>query len=236
MRAAISAVAVRMFCWALGTAACFGWATASAAAASAAAVETQCESRNVSIRSPDSVDAGLACQGARDAIEFLAAQGLDVTGAVAIELVRELPDLAGHSTAGVYLESEGRIAILSFAEFRKFRTWFELPVDASLYRSLVAHEVAHAIAAGNFKIPSPSIQAKEYIAYVTMMASMAPGLREKVMSQFANHGYEGDWQMSTTIYMLAPMRFGVQAYRHFLKPENGREYLHAILDGKVMIE
>ncbi len=199
-------------------------------------METQCESRNVSIRSPGAADAGLACQGARDAIDFLAAQRLDVTGAVAIDLVRELPDAGGHSTAGIYLESEGRVAILTFAEFLKFKTWFELPIDAPLYRSLVAHEVAHAIAAGNFRIPSPSIQAKEYIAYVTMMASMAPGLRERVMSRFGNHGYEGDWQMSTTIYMLDPMRFGVQAYRHFLKPDNGRDYLKAILSGKVMIE
>jgi len=36
--------------------------------------------------------------------------------------------------------------------------------------------------------------------------------------------------------MLDPMRFGAQAYRHFLKLANGREYLHAILSGKVLIE
>jgi len=235
MRAAISAVTVRMFCCVLG-AACFGWKPASAEAVSAAAVEIRCEARNVSIRSPGAVDADLACQGARGAIDFLAAQGLDVTGDVAIDLVRELPDAADHSTAGVYPESNGRVAILTFAEFLKFKTWFKLPIDAPLYRSLVAHEVAHAIAGHNFKIPTPSIQAKEYIAYVTMLATMTAAQRERVMSQFANHGYEGDWQMTTTIYMLDPMRFGVQAYRHFLKPGNGRDYLHAILSGKVMIE
>jgi hypothetical protein len=42
--------------------------------------------------------------------------------------------------------------------------------------------------------------------------------------------------MRTSIYLMDPMRFGVQAYRHFLKPGNGRDYLHAILDGKVMLE
>ena len=65
---------------------------------------------------------------------------------------------------------------------------------------------------------------------------MAPELRERVMARFPGQGYEGDWQMKTSIYLMDPMRFGVQAYRHFLGPGNGRDYLHAILDGKVMVE
>jgi hypothetical protein len=32
------------------------------------------------------------------------------------------------------------------------------------------------------------------------------------------------------------MSFGVRAYRHFLKLANGREYLHAILNGKALVE
>ena len=126
--------------------------------------------------------------------------------------------------------------ILTFKELKRFKTWFNLPIDASLYRSLVAHEVAHAIGARNFKVTQPSLQAKEYIAYVTQLATMLPELRERVLSQFPGQGFEGDWQMSTTIYLLDPMRFGAQAYRHFLKRGNGGSYLHSILAGKVMLE
>ena len=109
-------------------------------------------------------------------------------------------------------------------------------MEGSLYRSLAAHEVAHAISDCNFKLARPTIQAKEYLAYVTMFATMAPAVRARILRKSPGHGYEGDWQMSTPIYMADPMRFGVQAYRHFLKPDNGRSYLHAILAGKVMIE
>lgn len=42
--------------------------------------------------------------------------------------------------------------------------------------------------------------------------------------------------MPATLYMLDPVRFGAQAYRHYLKPGNGREFLHAILAGKALVE
>jgi hypothetical protein len=216
--------------------ACFGYGVALAAEPSADTTEIRCEARNVSVASAEATDLRLACQGARDAVDFLAAQGLDATGEVAIDLVRILPDAADLASAGVFLESEGRVVVVTFAEFLKFKTWFELAIDASLYRSLVAHEVAHAIAAANFKVPSPSIQAKEYIAYVTMLATMDPEVRQRVLSHSPNHGFEGDWQMSSTIYMLDPMRFAVRAYRHFLKPGNGGAYLQHILSGEVMVE
>ena len=74
----------------------------------------------------------------------------------------------------------------------------------------------------NFKISEPSIQAKEYIAYVTQFSTMEPVLREKVLSQFPCKAFEGDWQMSTTIYMFDCMGFGVRAYLHFLKLANER--------------
>jgi hypothetical protein len=42
--------------------------------------------------------------------------------------------------------------------------------------------------------------------------------------------------MSTTIYLLDPVRFGAQAYRHFLKPGNRRDHLHAILAGRALTD
>ena len=126
--------------------------------------------------------------------------------------------------------------IIVYSQFRKFKTWFGIPIDRSLYRSLVSHEVAHLVADCNFKISKPSIQAKEYIAYVMQFSTMEPVLRERVLSQFPSEGFEGDWQMGTTIYLFDCMGFDVRAYRHFLKLANGNDYLHAILNGKALIE
>jgi hypothetical protein len=113
-------------------------------------------------------------------------------------------------------------------------TWFRIPIDAHLNRSLVAHEVAHAIDAQNFWIAMPSTPAKEYVAYVTLLATMPDELRERVLSQFPGPGFEAEWQMNMTVYLLGPLRFGANAYRRFLKPGNGPDFLRAVLSGKAM--
>ena len=220
----------------LGAASGFTCGADSGHGGSAPSGEVRCDSRSVTVRSPDSTGARIACEGASDALRFLEAQGFAVDGEVCIDLMPQVPPAAGNHALGCYLEPERRVLVLAFPEFAKLGTWMNLPADAALYRSLVSHEVAHAVGDCNFKVAAPSIQAKEYIAYVTMLATMAPALRERLLSQFPGEGFAGDWQMSTTIYLLDPLRFGAQAYRHFLKPANGRDYLHAILAGKVMIE
>lgn len=201
-----------------------------------ATIEIRCNVLNVVVRSPGHEDALIACEGARDAIEFLMSQGLDVNGDIAIEIVTKLPAFVSSSTAGCCIESEHRVLILVYSEFRKFKTWFGIPIDHSLYRSLVSHEVAHVVAGYNFKIPKPSISAKEFIAYVTQFSTMKTTLQDRALSQFPRGGFEGDHQMNTIIYMFDCMRFGAGAYWHFLKQANGRDYLHAILTGETLIE
>ncbi|HSN79904.1 MAG TPA: DUF6639 family protein [Rhodoferax sp.] len=207
-------------------------------------IEVTCATKDNPVHSCDPADVKLACEGANDAIYFLAKQGLNMVRRVLIVITPQLPPAGTATTGGLYLDSPEvchgdtaqAVHLLTYSEFKKFKNWFHVPIEAALYRSLAAHEVAHAISDCNFKITRPTIQAKEYMAYVTMFATMAPAARARILRKSPGRGYEGDWQMGATIYMADPMRFGVQAYRHFLKPGNGRLYLHAILAGEVMIE
>jgi len=190
----------------------------------------------VRVRPGEEAGARDACAGAMDATGFLAAHGFDVDGPVDIVLVHELSGHVTHSAIGAYLRTERRTYVLSYDAFRRLGTWFGVPADRTLYRSLVAHEVAHALAGDSFRIADPTVQAHEYIAYTTMFATMDESRRAQVLARFPGEGYEGDWQMGTTIYLLDPLRFGSQAYRHFLKPENGARYLRDILAGEVLRE
>lgn len=207
-------------------------------------IEVTCSTKDNPVHSCDPADVKRACEGAHDAIYFLTAQGLILTNRVLIVIAQKLPLAGTATTGGLYLDSPDGchsdtvhvVHLLSYSEFKKFKNWFHIPIEPSLYRSLAAHEVAHAISDCNFKLARPTIQAKEYMAYVTMFATMAPAVRARILRKSPGHGYDGDWQMGTAIYMVDPMRFGVQAYRHFLKPVNGRRYLHAILAGKVMMD
>lgn len=241
---AVSAVAMGGGLWSSSASSVRAASNASCATPALAWIEVTCATKNNPVHSCDPADVKLACEGANDAIYFLTAQGINTANRVLIVIAHQLPPAGTATTGGLYLEStdgcHGDMAhvvhLLTYSEFKKFKNWFHIPIEASLYRSLAAHEVAHAITDCNFKIARPTIQAKEYMAYVTMFATMAPAVRTRILSKSPGHGYEGDWQMGTIIYMADPMRFGVQAYRHFLKPVNGCRYLHAILAGTAMIE
>jgi hypothetical protein len=195
-----------------------------------------CDIPNLVILADDRQDAKSACEGARAALGFLAAVGLDVSSEIRIEIVPDVTEHASHAAAGCFLASSQKVMALSYTEFRAFEQWFGIPVDRALYRALIAHETAHLIASCNFKRPKPPIQAQEYIAYVTMLATMEPAQRERVLNQFPGDGYETQQQMNATIYLCDPMRFGVQAYRHFLKEGNGAEFIRAILAGNALAE
>ena len=203
---------------------------------SASAIRFSCDIEHASIVAEDPQDATLACEGTRAALDFLEAQGLDVDTDIRIDIVSLLTEEDTCTAAGYFLASSNKVLILSYSEFLKFETWLRVPITHALYRALVAHEVAHVIALHNFRVAKPTIQAQEYLAYVTSLATLEPAQRERVLSQFPGDGYETDQQMNTTIYLCDPMRFGVEAYRHFLKKGRDADYFRRILSGRVLAD
>jgi len=124
--------------------------------------------------------------------------------------------------------------MLSFAAAEKHGTPFDIPVDAALHRSMVAHEVAYVIAARNFAVPKPLIKVKEYIAYVTMFATMPAAYRRRLFDKFPAAAFETESGINDMLYLLNPMRFGVSAYKHFLKPNNRPAFIRRILAGNAL--
>ena len=194
-----------------------------------------CANSSVRIQAQHPIDQREICGGAQDALTFFADLGLQATHPTVVEIVARLPEVAGKTAVGCYLERTQRILVLAFSEFQKNPTWFNVPVDRTMYRSLVTHEVAHAVGDCAFAIPNPKIQAKEYLAYVAMFATMDASLRERVLNANPGTGFDSELQMNTTIYLCDPMRFGVQAYRHYLKKEHGSAFLLKVLAGKALV-
>src|SRR5512139_1812367 len=67
--------------------------------------QTWCKNLDILVVSHDQNDTMIVCEGAQDAIMFLESHGLDVTGTIVIELLKEFPDPLASSIAGCYLES-----------------------------------------------------------------------------------------------------------------------------------
>jgi hypothetical protein len=189
------------------------------------------------VHSLDKEDIETGCKGAADAVAFLRALGLDTAAPVEVRFVERIPDVVGGAMAlGCNVNAERRIYMLTFSECHKRGLAPGLPIDRALHRSLVAHEVAHHIAATNFKVAKPAVVAHEYIAYVTMLATMAPDQRDRILERFPGDGFDIERPFNLTLYMVAPHFFGAQAYRHFMQLEDGQAFLQKVLSGTVLFD
>ena len=180
-------------------------------------------------------DALIACAGAGDAIRFLGALGLTTTGEINLRIVDQLPGSGSSSRSGCYIAHERCAYLVTLAALQERGTPFDLPIDRMLYQSMAAHEVAHVIAANNFVISAPRIEAQEYIAYVTMLETMPAKYRELLLARFPGEGFSNETEINSTIYLFDPLRFGVRAFRHFLREENGRAFVLRILAGQALV-
>ena len=198
--------------------------------------ETVCETRGVKVVASLAQDAADACRGAKDAMDFFNAEHLKTDIQVEIHVQDSLPPELSPNAAGCFIQADKKILMRPYASFRKNKTWFDVPIDRRLYRSLAAHEVGHALGSCNFAIPNPSIQAKEYVAYITMFATMDAALRARILKASHGPGFKNPDRLTALLYMFEPMRFGVEAYRHHLSADYGGSYLQKVLDGKALVD
>ena len=169
-------------------------------------------------------------------MSFLATHGLRPAEPISIDVTVAIPEEAGPTAAGCYMEQKRRVYVVPYSVFRKNKTWFGVTISREIYRALAAHEAAHAVAACNFHVPKPTIQAKEYIAYVAMFSSMSPELRQQAMGATRTEGFESLDRFTPLLYMFDPMRFGAEAYRHYSSATNRNQLLQDILAGRVLVD
>lgn len=207
------------------------------ALAGSAGAQTRCPDTGALVHASDAADAQSACGAVADTQTFLAAQGLDTSPAIEIRFVDVMPEIvAGLPVLGCYVRSEQVVYALSFEQCRTRRLPHDIVVDRHFHRALVVHEVAHRIVAARAGKELLSAVAQEYFAYVTMFATMPAAQRDQLLAKIPGSGFDANVEINSSIYLLDPMYFGAQVYRHFLKPGNGRVFLRRVLDRQVLVE
>ncbi len=188
----------------------------------------------VQVRTAHAADITRVCEGAARALRFLAAAGLVLPETVQIDLVDELPgDMRGQAV-GCYVPGLQRVFLLDDAAFAATGTWFRQPVEPELVRAAASHEVAHAVAACNTDAPSPPLAANEYVAYVTMFATMDPGLRRRILAAFPGAGLDNALQIHPWVYLVDPLQFAADAWRHYLRRADRAAWLRDLVAGRIV--
>ena len=161
-------------------------------ASPAAAAERRCGGTNATIYADSVDDTYLACAGAADAVAFLSQQGLTVDTVMRIDILDTVflhqEESPSFRILGQFDAKQNRILVTSTQGQRQMaaeKPIFGVPYEEALFRSVVAHEVAHAIAEDNFHVVEPTRLAHEYIAYIVQLATMPPQLRQRVLGLLA---------------------------------------------------
>jgi hypothetical protein len=195
---------------------------------------SSCEKLSITIKAEEPDDRHSVCEGIEDALIFFGRLGLDLSQPLTVNVRSQLPNEYGENLVGCYKDEDQTVYVLTYASLKERGAWFGVPVNRHLYRSLVTHEVAHAVAACNFGVPHPTLHAHEYIAYVAMLATMDPATRAEVLATRPGAGYEELSEINELTHAFDPTWFGIEAYRHYLKEEHGGAFLLKVLAGEAL--
>ena len=104
---------------------------------------------------------------------------------------------------------------------------------ADFYRSLIVHEVVHAVMHQNLIRPMTSRSAHEYPAYALQIESLPADLRDRFLQSFDQQDVKSTALFSDPVLMFDPYFFAARAYHHFKASSDGCANLSALLDGEV---
>ena len=195
-----------------------------------------CRNGRATVVGADDADFADICSGVADARKSLALHGVRPTEPVSIEVTTNIPQEADATATGCCIELKRRAFVVPYQVFRKNKTWFGIGINREMFRMLAAHEAAHALAACDFRIPQPAIQAKESLAHVAMVSAMSPELRAKALRRTKTEGFASFDRFTPLLYMFDPMRFGAEAYLHCSSVVDRTALIHDVLAGNVLVD
>lgn len=213
---------------------CVGYIGALFPATLVRAEEVRCQEVAVSVFAVLPQDASSACKVANDAIRFFQKVGLKTGGAIRVEMVPGSNNDLLPQTYGCYDAALDVVRLWDYETCRqhsKNRRHFGQRMTRAMYESFIAHEISHAIAVTNFETPTQSRLAHEYIAYVTQFVTMDTDLRDSILHHYSHISVSNMRDLSYASWIMSPEIFAVRCYKHFLKPENGPEFIRSLLSG-----
>lgn len=103
---------------------------------------------------------------------------------------------------------------------------------------MAAHEVAHAITEEHFQIHQASVHARGYMTFVALFYAMSDSLREQMLKVLPGQVLIDESRLSRLVYLMDPMYFGAQSYRHFIKlsTHERQAFVQANLTGWVLAD
>jgi hypothetical protein len=177
----------------------------------------------------------LICDAADETRAFFRAHGIDIKRSIHVRASdRQADPVLPH--IGAYTLASKTVRLIGLAQAGHQvpeNTLFGLPLNATLYQSVVVHELAHAVANQHFADSRPSLVAQEYIAYAAQLSTMEPATRQRILTSNKLPPYKSIDEMSSIYYAMNPNGFGIKAYLHFVSLDDPGRFLRRLLAGDI---
>ena len=195
----------------------------------------RCPEGPVDVAAPSPEDRNLICAAAADALRLLDQCRIAPRWALRVEVMPEVRHPLGHIVLGLLDTKRQRILVTqesSVAALIEETPYAALPLQA-FYRSLIVHEVVHAVMDQNLKRAAATHAAYEYPAYALQIESLAPEDRDVFLSAFDQEAVKSEALFNDPVLFFDPYLFAARAYHHFKKSPDGCAHLNGLLQGSV---
>jgi hypothetical protein len=196
-------------------------------------VQERCAEAAAEVRAGSADEWRLACEAAAQALHLLARCHIAPRSPVRIELSGEVRRPLGGVVFGLFDPKQEKVLITQYAKVASLAggtPFSDLP-RPDFYRSMIVHEVIHAVMHQNYKRPPASHAAYEYAAYALQIESLSPDVR-KVFLETVDIGVdESEFAFNDAILAFDPFFFAARAYEHFRASPDGCAHLGALLAG-----
>ncbi len=178
--------------------------------------------------------ASVVCEVLPQLRDQLEACGLHQARRVTVEIVERIDHPLGSCLA--YFDCD--YDLIRITEPKKYR---DLTADDAVYsrfpeevtlRSLLAHELTHALVTQTAAARQIDMVDQEYIAGAMELELMEPKWREVYLEAAATDAPPSPSLIDIWIYGFTPRSFAANAWRHFRRPENGCNLVQKIVAGE----
>ncbi len=195
----------------------------------------RCTETPIEITAPSSEDRDFICRAAADALRLVGRCGIAPRWTLHLETMPEVRHPLGRVVLGLLDTKRQRILVTqaaSLAPLLEETPYAALPARA-FYRSLIVHEVVHAVMDQNLKRPASTHAAYEYPAYALQIESLDPEDRDLFLASFDQAAQVSDALFNDVVLFFDPYLFAARAYRHFKASADGCARLNGLLQGDV---
>ena len=175
----------------------------------------------------------LVCDGASKALRQLGACRIATRREIRIELRAGISHPVGRDAIAYYDTVRGIVLVPRFETVAATvaETPYRFLSPSEFYRSMVVHELVHAVLQQNARRAPQSRSEQEYPAYALQIASLSDSARARLLQPYAHLAVKGEFIFNDILLALDPIHFALRAYLHFSESGGGCTRLRSLLSG-----